>query len=118
LPDDPVEFKQQVTQVCQLHQQALELYRQGIHLISTDEMTGIQALEPAHETLPMKPGRVERKEFEYIRQGTQSLIANWHVALGQVITPSIGSSRTEADFTAHINQTIDTDPRSRVDIHC
>jgi hypothetical protein len=63
LPDDPVEFKQQVTQVCQLHQQALELYRQGIHLISTDEMTGIQALEPAHETLPMKPGRVERKEF-------------------------------------------------------
>jgi transposase len=112
LPDDPVEFKQQVTQVCQLHQQALELYRQGIHLISTDEMTGIQALEPAHETLPMKPGRVERKEFEYIRQGTQSLIANWHVALGQVITPSIGSSRTEADFTAHINQTIDTDPEA------
>jgi transposase len=80
--------------------------------VSTDEMNGIQTLESAHETLPMKPGRVERNEFEYIRHGTQSLIANWHVALGQVITPSIGSSRTEADFTAHINQTIDTDPEA------
>jgi hypothetical protein len=28
-PDDPVEFQQQVTQVYQLHRQALELYQQG-----------------------------------------------------------------------------------------
>jgi hypothetical protein len=95
--------------VCQLHGQALELYRQGIHLVSTDEMTGIQALEPAHETLPMKPGRVERKEFEYIRHGTQSLIANWHVALGQVITPSRGKyseavtrGKAALKFPAHV----------------
>jgi hypothetical protein len=59
--------------VCQLHRQALELYQQGIHLVSTDEMTGIQALERAHNTLPMKPGRVELQEFEYIRHGTQSI---------------------------------------------
>ncbi|HEY9744263.1 MAG TPA: transposase [Coleofasciculaceae cyanobacterium] len=98
--------------MCQLHRQALELYQQGIHLVSTDEMTGIQALERAHNTLPMKPGRVELQEFEYIRHGTQSLIANWHVALGKVITPSIGSTRTEADFAAHITQTLDTDPEA------
>ena len=98
--------------MCQLHGQALELYQQGVHLVSTDEMTGIQALERAHNTLPMKPGRVELQEFEYIRHGTQSLIANWHVALGKVITPSIGSTRTEADFVAHITQTIDTDPEA------
>jgi putative transposase len=76
-------------------------------------MTGIQALERAHNTLPMKPGRVELQEFEYIRHGTQSLIANWHVALGKVITPSIGSTRTEADFAAHITQTLDTDPEAQ-----
>jgi hypothetical protein len=70
-----------VTYICQLHQQALELLQQGIHLISTDEMTGIQALERAFATRPMKPKRVERIEFEYIRHGTQSLIANWHIAL-------------------------------------
>ena len=96
--------------MCQLHRQALELYERGIHLVSTDEMTGIQALERAERTRPMKPGQVELQEFEYIRHGTQSLIANWHVALGKVIAPSIGATRTEADFAAHIAQTINTDP--------
>ncbi len=53
--------------MCQLHRQAFELYQQGVNLVSTDEMTGIQALERAHNTLPMKPGQVELQEFEYIR---------------------------------------------------
>jgi len=101
-----------VTQVCQLHRQALELYERGIHLVSTDEMTGIQALERADRTRSMKPGRVELQEFEYIRHGTQCLIANWHVALGRVIASSIGATRTEADFAAHITQTINTDPEA------
>lgn len=72
-------------------------------------MTGIQALERAHETLPMKPGYVERQEFEYIRHGTQTLIANWHIAKGKVISPSIGPTRTEIDFAYHIQKTIETD---------
>lgn len=59
----------------------------------------------------MRPGRVERLEFEYIRHGTQTLIANWHVAKGQVITASVGTTRTEEDFTNHIRQTLDTDPQ-------
>jgi hypothetical protein len=88
------------------------LYEQGIHLVSTDEMTGIQALERVHDTRPLKPGRVELQEFEYIRHGTQSLIANWHIALGKVIAPSIGATRTEVDFAAHISQTIDTAPEA------
>ena len=56
-------------------------------MVSTDEMTAIQALERTHPTLPMKPRLVERIEFEYIRHGTQSLIANWHIAKGRVINP-------------------------------
>ena len=76
---------------------AAELLTLGIHLVSTDEMTGIQALERAHPTQPMQIGRVERQEFEYIRHGTQSLIANWEIAKGQVIAPSIGPTRTEFD---------------------
>ena len=82
----------------------------GTHVFSTDEMTGIQALERAAPTLPMQPGRVERREFEYIRHGTQSLIANFQVATGQVVCPSIGPTRTEADFAAHIAQTVAADP--------
>ncbi|MGB1288661.1 MAG: transposase, partial [Aggregatilineales bacterium] len=48
-----------------------------------------------------------------IRHGTQSLIANFDVATGQVPVPSIGATRTEADFVAHIAQTIATDPDAR-----
>ena len=54
-PDDPVQFRQQVTYICQLHHKALELLTQGIHLVSTDEMSGIQALERLHPALPMRP---------------------------------------------------------------
>lgn len=109
-PDDPVAFKQQVNGICRLHLNAQELLEQGTHIVSTDEMTGIQALERVHPTQPMRLGRVERQEFEYIRHGTQSLIANWEIALGQVITPSIGATRNEFDFANHIANTIETDP--------
>jgi len=82
----------------------------GIHVLSTDEMTGIQALERAAPTLPTQPGKVERREFEYIRHGTQSLIANFQVATGRVVAPSLGPTRTEADFAAHVERTVDADP--------
>lgn len=72
-------------------------------------MTGIQALERKHPTRPMRPGLVERREFEYIRHGTQTLIANFEVGSGQIVAPSIGPTRTEVDFAAHIAQTIATD---------
>jgi transposase len=86
------------------------LHAQGAHVVSTDEMTGIQALERAAATLPMRPGAVERREFEYIRHGTQALIANLAVATGEVVTPSVGPTRTEADFAAHVDRTLATDP--------
>jgi transposase len=88
----------------------MELHQQGVHVVSTDEKTGIQALERAAPTLPMKPGQVERREFEYERHGTQCLIANLEIATGQLIAPSIGQTRTEADFLAHIIQTVAIDP--------
>lgn len=84
----------------------------GTHVASTDEMTGIQALERLHPSLSMQPGHVEREEFEYQRHGTQSLIANLDVATGQIVTPSIGPTRTESDFAAHIMRTLQTDPHA------
>ncbi|MCI0526709.1 MAG: transposase [Nitrospira sp.] len=86
------------------------MHKQGVHVVSTDEKTGIQALERIHPTRPMAPGYVERQEFEYKRHGTQSLIANLEVATGKVIHPSIGETRTEEDFVAHIGRTVDRDP--------
>lgn len=64
-------------------------------------MTGIQALERRAPTLPAQPGRVERREFEYIRHGTRTLIASFNVATGEVLA-DIGQTRTEQDFAAHL----------------
>ncbi len=72
----------------------------------------MQALERLNETKPARPGFIERIEFEYIRHGTLSLIANFDVVTGKVVSPSIGPTRTEADFAAHIERTIDTDPEA------
>lgn len=79
-------------------------------MISTDEMTGVQALERLHPTLPMAPGQVERREFEYVRHGTQSFILSRDVVTGKIIAPLIGPTRTELDFLAHIQAVVDTDP--------
>jgi transposase len=81
-----------------------------VHVVSTDEKTGIQANERAHPTRPLQPGLVERVEFEYMRHGTQTLIANFEVATGQVMAPSVGPTRTEEDFVGHIERTIALDP--------
>ena len=107
---DPLRFSQQSEAVCLTYAQAIGRYQQGEHTVSIDEMTGIQALERAAPTKPARPGLVQRREFEYIRHGTQTLIANFEVGSGQVICPSLGDSRTEADFVAHIAQTVVTDP--------
>ncbi len=96
--------------VCETYADALRLHNEGAHVISTDEKTGIQALERLHPTLPTRPGRTERIEFEYRRHGTLCLIANFDVATGKAILPTIGPTRTEHDFAAHIERVIDTDP--------
>jgi transposase len=109
-PDDPVAFAAEVAAVCEAYQHAPAVAQQGGHIISTDEKPGIQALERAAPTLPMKPGLVERPEYEYLRHGTQCLIANFDVATGRVVAPTLGPSSTEEDFAGHIAPTIATDP--------
>ena len=72
-------------------------------------MTSIPANERIGPTQPIEPGQVERNEFEYIPLGTQCLLANWHIAKRQIITPSIKATPTEVDFLQHIEQTIHTE---------
>jgi transposase len=98
--------------VTALYAQAPALLAAGERVLSTDEMTGIQALERTHPTRPMGPGRPERREFEYERHGTQTLTANWDVAQGGLVAPTRGATRTEPDFVAHIRQTVATDPEA------
>jgi transposase len=53
-------------------------------LLCVDEKTGIQALERLYPTLPLRPGQIERREFEYIRHGVVDLMAAFDVRTGQV----------------------------------
>ena len=82
----------------------------GERTVCLDEMTGIQALERQAPDLPMRPGKIERRPFEYIRHGTQTLIASFDVTSSQVIHPSVGDTRTENDYLTHVQQTIATHP--------
>lgn len=106
---DPAAFDAQTKVICDLYAIAPELHQQGKHLISMDEKTSIQALERKHPTQPVRAGQPELREFEYIRHGVLMLIANLEVATGQLVTPSLGPTRTEEDTTAHVRQTIATD---------
>jgi transposase len=109
-PEHDRQFDQKVEDINTLYQQAPELARQGERVLSTDELTGVQALERKHPGLPLAPGKVERQEFEYIRHGTQSFMINFDVATGRVVAPSCGNTRTEQDFIDHIQRTVEAQP--------
>ena len=101
---------EKIAAINHLYQTAQERAERGEATVSTDEMTGVQALEPQHPDLPMQPSRVLRREFEYIRHGTLSFIVNFQVADGKVGQVSAGPTRNEEDFLAHIQRTVNADP--------
>jgi hypothetical protein len=82
----------------------------GEKTVCVDEMTGIQAIERQEKDLPLRPGKVKRQEFEYIRHGTQALIANFNVATGEIIHPTCGDTRTEEDFAQNIRKMLESHP--------
>jgi hypothetical protein len=112
--------------VCEVYREAPALAEQGERTMSTDELTNVRALERLHPSLPMRPGSVERVEFEYIRRGVCSFIFSRDVVTGQVVAPACGPTRTEADFLAHVQKVVASDPLTRrwhfvtdnLNIHC
>jgi hypothetical protein len=101
---------QKIRDVCTVYRQAPPRAQQGERTISTDELTGVQALERKYANLPLAPDKVERREYEYIRHGTSSFIVSRDVVSGKIVAPSCGPTRTEVDFLAHIQAVVATDP--------
>src|SRR2546426_5882095 len=95
---------------CEVYAHAPEGAKRGERSISIDELTGVQALERKHPDLPMQPGHVLRREFEYIRHGTLSWFINFDVVTGHIVFPSWGPTRTEEDALAHFQRLIASDP--------
>jgi transposase len=80
----------------------------GTVVICIDEKTGIQAKYRKYPERPARRGRLARREFEYIRNGTVSIIAALQVATGQVITEPItrNNSVTFISFLHRLDQCI------------
>jgi len=96
-PKPDPEFDTKCADICTVYVAAPEAAEQGIRTVSIDEMSDVQALERAASSLPMKPGKTERREYESKRHGTQCLIAAFDVATGE-IQGTVGDTRTEDDY--------------------
>jgi len=102
-PDDRKEEK--IEDICDLYIKALELAENGEIVLSIDEITGIQAIERIAPDKPPKPGQLAKEEFEYIRHGTQTVIASRDVATGKAFGVC-QQTRNEQDFARFIKKTV------------
>ena len=96
---DDDQFWAQAAAVC-------DLYRHpppGTVVICIDEKTGIQAKYRKYPGQPPRPGRLARREFEYVRNGTVSIVAALHVATGQVIAEPI-TANNSVTFTGFLHR--------------
>ncbi len=100
-PKPDPEFEAKCADICAAYLKAPGLAEQGTRTVSVDEMSGVQALERAAPSLPVRPGKIERREYEYKRHGTQTLIAAFDVATGKV-QGTVGATRTEADYVSFL----------------
>ena len=102
-PDDRKDEK--IRTICQVYREAVARARRGELTFSLDEKSGIQALERQAPTKPMKPGYDEKREYNYERHGTQTLLAGLNVATGEVFG-ECRTSRTETDFVEVVDHLI------------
>lgn len=110
---NPEEFEKRVTTVCEIYLNSKNLQKDGFHILSCDEKTGIQAVEHKHPSKPVKPGAIEKCEQEYKRNGTTTLIASRDINTGEIIAPMVQQTRTEVDFLNHISAVVALAPRDK-----
>lgn len=77
-PEDPG-FYAKAAEVCALY------LHTGLGSPSVDEKTAMQARSRRHPTRRAHPGQLERREFDYRRHGTASIVAALDVHTGQVL---------------------------------
>src|SRR5258706_15895365 len=74
-------------------------------VLSVDEKTSIQALEPTQPPLPLRSGRAVRHTHDYKRHGVVDLFAALEVATGKV-THRVSDTHTAADFLAFMKKVV------------
>ncbi len=104
---DP-EFERKIEEIANLY---LDPPRNS-RLLCVDEKTGIQALERRYPTLPMRPGQIERREFEYICHGVVDLFAAFDVRTGHIFGQCY-RRHTNLEFRHYLRALRACDPDSR-----
>ncbi|HEV3385781.1 MAG TPA: helix-turn-helix domain-containing protein [Gemmata sp.] len=107
---DRQKFQAEVENVCRTYLEAPAKAARGVHTVSVDEATSLQAIERNAPDKPAQPDSVPKQEFEYTRYGTTTLTAGLDVVTGMIVCPTLEATRTEPEFVAHIARTVDTDP--------
>ena len=102
---DDEQFWAQAAAVCEVYLRPPP----GTVVICIDEKTGIQAKCRKYPERPAVPGRLARREFEYVRNGTASIIAALQVATGQVVAEPVSRNNSAAftSFLHRLDQCID-----------
>jgi transposase len=72
-------------------------------VLCVDEKPQLQALERTAPVLPVRPGSVERRTFDYLRHGTTTLFAALEVATGTV-TDACTERHRHQEFGAFLRQ--------------
>ncbi len=107
---NPATFQHEVATVCQTYVEAPAKAATGTHTVSLDEATSLQAIERNAPDKPALPGELAKHEFEYTRHGTTTLTVGLDVVTGQILAPTLSATRTEPEFVAHVERTVNLDP--------
>lgn len=78
------EAVERASKILWYYERTQSLWQRGEVIIGVDEKPNIQVLERAAPPQPMRPGQIERQEFEYIRHGTINLLTGLIVYNGRM----------------------------------
>src|SRR5690349_6896508 len=77
-------FRRKAASILWCYERAHVLAQRGEVVLCVDEKPNIQVLERRCSKRPMRPGLIERQEFEYVRHGTVNFLVKLVVHTGQM----------------------------------
>lgn len=82
-------------------------------VLCMDEKTGIQALDRTQPVLPLRRGKPRSWSNEYVRHGTQTMLAAVDIGTGKATT-WVNKTRKAVDFVTFMNQVVREYPKQRL----
>jgi transposase len=84
-------------------------------VLCVDEKPGIQALDRTQPLLPLRANKPRSWTNEYVRHGTQTLIAALEIATGKVVA-HVRNRRTSVNFLRFMNDVVRTYPNRELHV--